>query len=164
MIRLIKVSTVFMIFLMCMVTSVATTVVMNLYVRDTYIERVIDGYIENNVQTILTLNKIVKASQVAAVDRVTVTAYSPRVIETDSTPFINACGKRVAEGQVAVSRDLWNAGYQCGSRILIEGKGEYIVMDKMNKRWKNRVDIFFMKTRHAYRFGKKSLIVRLLTT
>lgn len=92
----------------------------------------------------------------------TVTAYSPRKQETDSTPFINACNKRVAQGTVAVSRDLWAAGFTCGKKVLIQGHGYFIVQDKMNARWENRVDIFFNRTKHAYRFGTQRLVVGLV--
>jgi len=37
---------------------------------------------------------------------VIITAYTPSVWETDSTPFITASGKRISESYVAVSRDL----------------------------------------------------------
>ncbi len=92
----------------------------------------------------------------------TVTAYSPTVRETDSTPLINACNESVAEGQIAVSNDLWLAGWVCGKRVWVQGRGIYRISDRMNRRFKNRVDIFFFSTKDARRFGHKTLIVALL--
>lgn len=90
-----------------------------------------------------------------------ITSYSPRKIETDSTPFINACNVSVAAGQVAVSRDLWNEGLRCGTLVEIVGIGNFIVMDKMGfdrktgKPWTNRMDVFYFSTKEAYKFGIK---------
>ena len=92
----------------------------------------------------------------------TVTSYSPRVVETDSTPFINACGSAVAEGQVAVSRDLWLAGWVCGRKIWVQDIGILTIMDRMNPRYEDSVDIFRFNTRKAKRFGRQKRIVALL--
>ena len=44
---------------------------------------------------------------------------------------------------LAVSRDLIDEGLGNGARVRIEGlKGTWIVRDKMNKRWKQKIDIF----------------------
>lgn len=48
---------------------------------------------------------------------------------------------------VALSRDLLTK-YPKGTKIIIKGTkydGIYIVMDKMNKRWTNRIDILINK-------------------
>ena len=91
-----------------------------------------------------------------------VTAYSPRVIETDSTPFINAFGSPVAEGQIAVSRDLFLAGWVFERRIWIQDMGVFVIMDRMNVRFKDSIDIFFFSTKRAKAFGRKKLVVALL--
>lgn len=97
----------------------------------------------------------------------TVTAYSPRVQETDATPFINAWGKSVDEGQIAVSRDLFLSGWTFGRKVWIQGEGIFVVSDLMGKKRRGRptfdsVDIFMFSTRKALRFGKLQRIVALL--
>jgi 3D (Asp-Asp-Asp) domain-containing protein len=84
---------------------------------------------------------------------VDVTAYSPTVRETDSTPFITASNKSVKEGYIAVSRDL-EYYLDFGDKVFIEDIGIFEVQDRMNRRWKSRVDIFFYDTKKAVRFGK----------
>lgn len=67
--------------------------------------------------------------------------------QTDNTPLITACNDIInpdkIENWIAVSRDLFEL-YPCGTKILVTGTdldGIYIVKDKMNKRYTNRIDI-----------------------
>ena len=93
---------------------------------------------------------------------VIVTAYSPRVQETDSTPFLGSCGN-VYEGSIAVSRDMFPIDSQTFSKpscnrivVLIFNDGtrqRFIVRDTMNKRYRRRVDIFILNTSDALHFG-----------
>ncbi len=88
-------------------------------------------------------------------ERVTATGYSPTVTQTDSTPFITATNKRVRFGIVAVSENLKRKFPMNSSmEFWIEGK-KYLVQveDKMNKRKRNQIDIFFWKTKDAEEFG-----------
>ena len=96
---------------------------------------------------------------------VTVTGYSPRVRETDSTPRITASNEHVREGGVAVSHDLKKAGWwkkfiiiPCKTRKEARDGhcGRFWVNDTMNRRYKKRVDIFFKSTAKARKccFGK----------
>lgn len=76
---------------------------------------------------------------------VTVTAYNAVPAQTDSTPWIGACNVRLREDQrpVAVSRDLFEQGLDCGAEVALEGEEEnYIVMDKMHGRHSQRIDLF----------------------
>ena len=78
------------------------------------------------------------------------------------TAFIAAWMDKLEPGMriVAVSRDLEKEGLTRGSKIYIEGMGEFEVLDRMNKRWKNRVDIWMEEdTSKARKFGKKELLV-----
>ena len=84
---------------------------------------------------------------------VDVTAYSPTKRETDSTPFTTASNKRVKEGYIAISRDL-EAHLSFGDKVFIEGLGIFEVQDRMNRRWKHRIDLFFFDTKKAINFGK----------
>ena len=109
------------------------------------------------------------------IEHVTVTAYSPRVRETDDTPYITASNLRVAEGTVAVSRDLWRGGWAFGKKVFIEcapgekGRKEakaglcgiFIIRDVMNQRFTKRMDIFIHSTRKARAAGKRSRVVVL---
>lgn len=80
-----------------------------------------------------------------------VTAYSP----TDSTPLITATNKGVRFGIVAISGDL-KGKFPMNSSLAfwIDGK-KYVVQveDRMNKRHKNSMDIFFWKRGDAKKFG-----------
>ncbi|CAA6799904.1 MAG: Unknown protein, partial [uncultured Thiotrichaceae bacterium] len=76
---------------------------------------------------------------------VTATAYNSLPAQTDSTPDIAAWGDRLRPGMkaIAVSRDLLKKyGLKHKDKVKISGlKGEYLVLDKMNKRWKKKIDI-----------------------
>lgn len=109
-----------------------------------------------------------RAEEVRTIRPLTVTAYSPRVVETDSTPFINASMTRVAEGQIAVSRDLFFNSWVFGRKVWIQDYGIFEIRDLMANKDKHgrpirrTVDVFFFSTRKAKKFGRKSLIVALL--
>ena len=94
--------------------------------------------------------------------RVTATAYTSHANQTDSTPNIAAWGDRLKPGMksIAVSRDLLKVyGLKHGQKVRIKGlKGEYAVLDKMNKRWKKKIDIYMgMDKRRAFRWGRRKV-------
>ena len=107
------------------------------------------------------LSEAVKIKDVA---KVIVTAYSPTKRETDSTPFVTASMERVTEGGVAVSRDLFDRGWTFGKKVYIKGHGVFVINDLMNERFEKRLDIFMLKTRQAWRFGKKEGLMAVLFT
>jgi 3D (Asp-Asp-Asp) domain-containing protein len=77
--------------------------------------------------------------------QVTATAFNSTVRQTDSKPYETACQEDLEPGMkvVAVSRDLFKNGLACGTKIVIDGfQGEFTVLDKMNKRWQQRIDIY----------------------
>ena len=93
---------------------------------------------------------------------VTATAYTSHVNQTDSTPNIAAWGDRLKPGMkvIAVSRDMLNKyGLKHRSKVRIKGlDGEYLVLDKMNKRWKKKIDIYMgMDLKKAYKWGKRKV-------
>jgi len=94
---------------------------------------------------------------------VTATAYTSSRGETDATPNIAAWGDKLKPGMksIAVSRDLIKMGLGYGVKVRIDGfKGEYIVLDKMNKRWRKKIDIYMGKDRKkALEWGKRKLII-----
>ena len=94
-----------------------------------------------------------------------VTAYNvgdPR--QTDDTPCISANGEDIC-------RALANGEMRCaanfvplGSRLYVDKIGVCLVTDRMNKRYRNRVDIAMRKDeyRKACRFGRQKLHVKIL--
>ncbi|MGB1311356.1 MAG: 3D domain-containing protein [Leucothrix sp.] len=93
---------------------------------------------------------------------VTATAYTSHVNQTDSTPNIAAWGDRLKPGMkvIAVSRDMLNVyGLKHRSKVKIKGlDGEYLVLDKMNKRWKKKIDIYMGKDlKKAFKWGRKKV-------
>jgi 3D (Asp-Asp-Asp) domain-containing protein len=92
---------------------------------------------------------------------VTATAYNATHAQTDRTPNIGAWGDRLDRVKgarvIAVSPDLLKKGLRRGQRVRIHGlKGDFVVLDKMPRRWKNRIDIFMNKDiRAAKHWGKR---------
>jgi LysM repeat protein len=96
--------------------------------------------------------------------RVTATAYSSHGNQTDSTPFLAAWNNRLRPGMkvIAVSRDLLTKyGMKNGTRVKISGlPGIYRVRDKMNKRYRKRIDIYMgTNRRKALRWGRRSVMI-----
>ncbi len=83
---------------------------------------------------------------------VTITAYSSSVDETDDTPFITASGTYTRDG-VAAANFL-----ALGSKVQIPelfGNKTFFVEDRMNRRYTERLDIWFPTKWEAKRFGKR---------
>ena len=94
--------------------------------------------------------------------KVTATAYTSHANQTDSTPNIAAWGDRLKPGMkvIAVSRDLLKVyGLKHKQKVRIKGlKGEYMVLDKMNKRWRKKIDIYMgMDKKKAFRWGRRKV-------
>lgn len=97
------------------------------------------------------------AAERVSVD-VTATAYNSTHDQTDATPHIGAWGdhldRAVGPGErvIAVSPDLLERGLRRGQRVRIHGlKGEFVVLDKMPRRWQMRIDIYMQKDERAAR-------------
>ena len=89
---------------------------------------------------------------------VSATAYNSVPWQTTAEkPSIAAWGDELRPGMraIAVSRDLIRQGLTHGARVKIEGMpGVYVVRDKMNSRWSNKIDIYMGKDIDAAReFG-----------
>ena len=96
--------------------------------------------------------------------RVTATAYTSHANQTDSTPFLAAWNNRIRPGMklIAVSRDLLTRyGMKNGTKVRISGlPGYYRVRDKMNKRYRKRIDVYMgLNLRKALRWGRRSVVV-----
>jgi len=94
---------------------------------------------------------------------VTATAYNATHAQTDDTPHVGAWGDHLDEATqpgvrvIAVSPDLLKKGLRRGQRVRIHGlKGEFVVLDKMPRRWQNRIDIYMQKDlRAARQWGRR---------
>ncbi|GAA0697604.1 3D domain-containing protein [Marinobacterium maritimum] len=72
-------------------------------------------------------------------------AYNSVAAQTNAQPSLAAWGDTLKPGMkaVAVSRDLIKAGLTHNTLIEIEGlPGQYRVLDKMHKRWTQKIDIY----------------------
>lgn len=101
---------------------------------------------------------IIKASVIKELF-VTMTAYSSTVDQTDSTPFTTALGTQVGDGVVAANF------LPFGTKIKIPqvfGDKIFTVEDRMNKRYLERIDIWFPDRESAINFGLKTLKVQIL--
>jgi len=94
---------------------------------------------------------------------VTATAYTSCKRETDRTPFLAAWNNilKPSVKSIAVSRDLLKLGLTNGTKVKISGlKGHYVVLDKMNKRWKKKIDIYMGRNlKKAKRWGKRKVTI-----
>jgi len=94
---------------------------------------------------------------------VTASAYTSTREETDSTPNQAAWGDMLKPGMksIAVSRDLIKLGLSHQQEVRIKGfEGTFRVLDKMNKRWKNKIDIYMGKdVQKAREWGKQQVVI-----
>lgn len=82
---------------------------------------------------------------------VVVTAYSSSYDETDSTPFVTAAGTRTRDGVIAANF------LSFGDKVKIPelfGDKVFVVEDRMNRRFSDRLDVWFPTKWQAKRFGK----------
>jgi len=94
--------------------------------------------------------------------KATITAYTPTVEECDSDPFITACMKPVKEGTVAVSEDLFKAGWTFGREVYLKGYGVFKINDLMNPRWNSSFDIFVYSKSAAKEIGRAETTAYLI--
>lgn len=85
-----------------------------------------------------------------AIHLVMATVYNAVPSQTDSTPLITASNKHIDANNpgkhkwIAVSRDLEKYGFTFGVEVCVENagimNGVWTVEDRMNKRFKNKID------------------------
>src|SRR5690554_7811699 len=96
------------------------------------------------------------------------TAYNSVPEQTDDTPFEAAWGDILDPKvkSIAVSSDLLDMGLTKNTRVEIEGlPGEYLVLDKMNKRWEKKIDIYKgTDIQQAKKWGIKKVTIRWVAT
>ena len=94
---------------------------------------------------------------------VTATAYNSVESQTKKgDPLTAAWGDKLKPGMkaIAVSRDLLEVeGIDHGTQVKIEGlPGKYKVLDKMNKRWEKKIDIYMGNdVQEAREWGKQEV-------
>ena len=119
-----------------------------------------------NINSVLKAQNTINAELRAGIDlnrmkkavKVTVTAYSPREQETDSTPYEAAFMRRVDNRTIALSWDLLKSGWNPNTCLYLDHpntvyRGLYKINDGMNKRYKKRADVFLHNTNEAIGFG-----------
>jgi 3D (Asp-Asp-Asp) domain-containing protein len=95
---------------------------------------------------------------------VTATAYNSVPSQTNAEPWVAAWGDSLANGMkvIAVSRDLLELGLRRGTVVRIDGlPDDYVVLDKMNKRWTRTIDVYMGDDISAAReFGRRGVTIR----
>ncbi len=95
--------------------------------------------------------------------KVTATAYNSLPGQTQGDPNLTAWSEKLVPGMkaIAVSRDLLSMGLTRGVEVTINGlPGTYVVMDKLNKRWKLRIDIYMgTDIKAARQWGKREVMI-----
>jgi len=103
------------------------------------------------------------AAEEGRVLKVTATAYNSVPGQTLNDPFLAVWGKTLVPGTkaIAVSHDLIAMGLSHGDEVRISGlPGTYIVMDKLHKRWKRRIDIYMGDdVKSARKWGKRQVTI-----
>ena len=96
--------------------------------------------------------------------KVTATAYNSLPGQTLGHPAEAAWGDTLKPGMkvIAVSRDLIDSGLTYRTPVIIDGlPGTYLVMDKMNRRWKRKIDIYMGTSRKdAFKWGRREVTIR----
>ncbi len=86
------------------------------------------------------------------------TAYSPRVSETDTNPWVTATGMRSSIGVIAVDPKV----IPLGSLLYVKGYGYAVAGDTGGAIKDNRIDVFFYSTEDALKWGRRTVTVYLL--
>lgn len=115
---------------------------------------------------IMEFNDKLPESAGAAIDfskHVTITAYNSEVGQTDNSPCITANGFDVCDYGV---EDTIAANFlPFGSKVKIPelfGDRVFVVRDRMNKRFSNRVDVWMIERPAAVKFGVKVAKIEVL--
>lgn len=95
---------------------------------------------------------------------VTSSAYNSVSSQTSAkNPALTAWGDTLIPGMkaIAVSRDLIKLGLTHNVKVKIDGlEGEFLVMDKMNKRWSKKIDIYMgLDVEAAKNWGKRTVTI-----
>lgn len=111
------------------------------------------------VKSEIAAEKPIEQTPEAKTKKVTLTAYSSTVDQTDDSPFIAASGKKVYDGMIAANF------LPFGTKIKIPalfGEKIFTVDDRMHRRFSERVDIWFPERGDALRFGIRTAEIVIL--
>ena len=92
--------------------------------------------------------------EVVASGRVSMTAYSSTVDQTDSTPFITSNGTYVYDGLVAANFLAYDTKVRFPEYF---GDKVFTVNDRMNRRYQHRIDVWMPTRGEALQFGLQYL-------
>ena len=97
--------------------------------------------------------------------KVTATAYNSLPYQTSyEHPAITAWGDSIKPGVkwIAVSRDLLRNGLSYNTLVKVDTfEGYYLVKDKMNIKWKNRIDIYMGEdVKAAKKWGRRKIMIK----
>lgn len=119
----------------------------------------------NNTATMVVQNNLPEKDDVAvkSVSLHTMTAYNSEQGQTDDSPCITANGFNVCEHGV---EDTVAANFlPFGAKVRMPelyGDKIFTVRDRMNSRYKNRLDIWMVNKADAMRFGVKTVKIEVL--
>lgn len=95
---------------------------------------------------------------------VSATAYNSVSWQTDKDSNITAWGDTLKPGMLAlaISRDLLDSGLYHGMEVTIDGlEGKFVVLDKMQRRWTKKIDIYMGKdVAKAREWGNQKVTIR----
>ncbi|MBI4779659.1 3D domain-containing protein [Candidatus Falkowbacteria bacterium] len=125
-----------------------------------------DQIVQDIATGIMEFNGKLPESKAANIDfsqHVTITAYNSEAGQTDNSPCITANGFNVCDNGV---EDTIAANFlPFGSKVKIPelfGDRVFVVRDRMNKRFSNRVDVWMIKRPDAVKFGVKVARIEVL--
>lgn len=114
---------------------------------------------KDSVLTVVNNDSLLNQTNLGSYLTVDVTGYSSSPEETDADPFITASGKYVRQGVVAANF------LPIGTKIRFPerfGNQIFVVEDRMNKRFYDKVDIWFETKDEAKKFGVQTLQIEIL--
>lgn len=114
---------------------------------------------KDSVLAIINNDALLNQTNLGSYLTIDVTGYSSSPEETDDNPFITASGKYVRQGIVAANF------LPIGTKIRFPerfGNQVFVVEDRMNKRFYDKVDIWFDTKEEAKNFGVQSLKIEIL--
>lgn len=101
---------------------------------------------------------------------VTATIYHADPAQTNADYLTTASLKSINESNpqghrwIAVSRDLEEKGLTMGTEVCIEGAGEldgdWVVEDRMNRRWKHRIDFLVNKSMKGGKWENVKIFIK----
>lgn len=107
--------------------------------------------------------KVVEDQHIWIPLEVTATAYNSFKYQTSDNPNITAWGDSLIPGMksIAISRDLIAKGLKHGTMVRIDTFPDtFYINDKMNRRWRNRIDIYMGKDRQMAReWGRRKVCI-----